>query len=212
MLSYKKILRKILTLSLHLIFPVSCPVCSRPAVIICDDCLKKLFSKQNIIIREFEAMDFRIFSASHYYSDMKNVILEMKYAGCKALCNPLGLETAKLFEPPEVDFLIPVPLHLDSKRTFNQSYEIAKSMGRFWGIKVFDIAKWTTEVPHHAGMNARERISMSNDVFKITKNILGFKVALVDDVCTTGTTLLRLAQVCRDAGAIVTSAYSLASV
>ena len=53
---------------------------------------------------------------------------------------------------------------------------------------------------------------MSNDVFKITKNILGFKVALVDDVCTTGTTLLRLAQVCRDAGAIVTSAYSLASV
>lgn len=210
MLSYKSILKTLFDYSLHLIFPASCPVCSRPAVIICDDCLKKLFSEKNIITRNLE--NFKVFSAARYGDDIKNVILRMKYGGCRALCKPLGIETAKLFERPDIDLLIPVPLHIDSTRYFNQSFEIAKSMGIFWGIKFLDAAKWTSAVAHHAGMSEKERLLMKKDVFKITKNISGLKIALIDDVCTTGTTLLRLAQICKDSGAIVECAYTICSV
>ena len=212
MLSYKSILKTLFNYSLHLIFPVSCPVCSRPAVIICNDCLKKLFSEKNIIVRDFEPGNFKVFSAALYYDDIKKVIVAMKYSGCRALCKYLGTETAKLFKPPEVDLLVPVPLHKDSTRTFNQSSELAKYMGNFWGIKCFEVAQWKNTVSRQAGLSVTDRISMISDVFLITKDITGLKIALVDDVCTTGTTLIRLARACREAGAIVEYAYTVCSV
>ena len=67
-------------------------------------------------------------------------------------------------------------------------------------------------VATRAGMNAQERAKLAKDSFMITGNLDGLRIALIDDVCTTGITLLRLAEVCRDSGAIVKYAYTLATV
>ena len=47
--------------------------------------------------------------------------------------------------------------------------------------------------------------------FRFTKDIRGLRVALVDDVCTTGYTLIAFAEACRLAGAEVICAYTLSS-
>ena len=119
---------------------------------------------------------------------------------------------AEFFSKPEADFLIPVPLHLKSKRNYNQSLEIAKGMSEIWNIKIFYGAQWAKEIPNRAGLNANERMKLKSDAFTIPKNIKGLKFAIIDDVCTTGMTLLRFSQACENSGGRVIGAYTLATV
>ena len=231
MLSYKSnsktlsILKTLFDYSLHLIFPVNCPVCSKPAVIICDKpCLENLFNKNHveskILSEEKENIEFKVYFTEKYGGDIKNVIVRMKYDGCKTLCKLLGNGAAKVFtekfERPDIDLLIPVPLHSDSTRYFNQSFEIAKAMGNFWGIEVKEAAKWSSGVSHQVGKNAKEREKMPNDAFIIIKKYIpdlkNLNIALVDDVCTTGTTLKKLALAFKKQGVNVKCAYTICAV
>ena len=195
---------------LHFLWPVSCPICERPGVFICDSCIESLFWEESIT-RELE--NLIVYSAAYYHTDIDKIILAFKYSGLKSLCRPIGRVMGKfLRRPEEIDYLLPVPLHINSTRKYNQAYEIARGLGDSWGIKVFQAASWSREIPTRAGMNAQERQKLAKDSFIITSGIKNLRIALVDDVCTTGITLMRLAEVCRDSGAKVDYAYTLATV
>ena len=153
-----------------------------------------------------------IYSASYFYSGMRAIIHRFKYEDAKNLCLPLGCAMSMLFMKPEIDFLIPVPLHINSTRKYNQSYELAKGMSEHWNIKVIEAAEWANEIEHRVGLNAQERMKLKADDFRIIHDVSGLRVSVVDDVCTTGTTLLRLSEALRDHGAIIVCAYALSSV
>ena len=154
-----------------------------------------------------------IYSAAYYHTDINKIILAFKYSGLKSLCRPIGRAMGEfLTRPDDIDYLLPVPLHLNSSRKYNQAYELARGLADSWNIKILDSARWSREVATRAGMNAQERAKLAKDSFMITGNLDGLRIALVDDVCTTGITLMRLAEVCRDSGAIVKYAYTLATV
>ena len=153
-----------------------------------------------------------IYSASYFYSGMRAIIHRFKYEDAKNLCLPLGCAMSMLFMKPEIDFLIPVPLHINSTRKYNQSYELAKGMSEHWNIKVIEAAEWANEIEHRVGLNAEERMKLKADDFRIIHDVSGLRVSVVDDVCTTGTTLLRLSEALRDHGAIIVCAYALSSV
>ncbi len=59
-------------------------------------------------------------------------------------------------------------------------------------------------------LNAAERLALSDDAFKIIADVKNKNVVLIDDVITTGTTLLKLKQALEKSGANVLSAYTLA--
>ena len=194
---------------LHLFFPSSCPVCGKPAVIICDECIKYLF-EEKILTRKIENLEIN--SASWYHTAIKELISDFKYSGARALCQPIGRAMAEFFDRPEIDYLVPVPLHLKSKRNYNQSLEIAKGMSDFWHIRIFNGCEWAYVMPSRAGLSAEERMNLKSDAFIVPKNIKGLKIAIVDDVCTTGMTLLKFSQACEEKGARVIYAYSLATI
>ena len=200
---------EIIKIFAHFIWPVSCPVCGRPSEIICPECVKKLFVEE-IITKKLENLEIN--SASWYHTDINKIIASFKYAGYKALCRPLGRAMGEFFPKPKVDYLLPVPLHLKSKRNYNQALELAEGMGEIWRIKIFHGAKWSRVMPNRAGLNAEERMKLKSDAFIIPKNIHGLKIAIIDDVCTTGVTLLRFAQACEHKGAHIIGAYTLATV
>ncbi len=210
-------MRNILVFLLHMLFPESCVICLSPGFAICDDCLDEIFSEHSERIRDekFGSKFMRIYSANPYDDGLKDAVVAMKYPGYRNLCEPLGRAAAKKFSGLQVvkpvDYLVPVPLHLNSERDFNQSLDIAEAMGKFLGIKVLDAACWARNLPQRASLSMSERFEMPIDSFKILKDISGLRIALVDDVCTTGTTLLRLARACEDAGAEVVCAYTLCS-
>ncbi len=171
--------------------------------------LKLLFESEPI---ERKLNHLTIYSASYFYSGMRGIIHRFKYEGAKNLCLPLGRAMSMLFTKPEIDLLIPVPLHINSTRNYNQSYELAKGMSELWNIKAIEAAEWAKEIEHRVGLNANERMKLKAEDFRIIRDVHGLRVSIIDDVCTTGATLLRLSEALEGAGAIVVCAYALSVV
>ncbi len=143
---------------------------------------------------------------------MREVIHRLKYGRYSLLGRQLGCAAAGRFERPDVDVLIPVPLHVGSPRRYNQAEEIALGMGRAWGIKVLNAARWARRTKTRAGLSRKERGELSSDVFEVSEGSSGLRAAIVDDVCTTGITLSRLYESCENAGIHVVCAYAVSHV
>jgi predicted amidophosphoribosyltransferase len=138
---------------------------------------------------------------------MRDVILRLKYGGLKACGVLLGRGLGECFENPGLDALVPVPLHLDSPRRYNQTEEIALGLGDVWGVPVWRAARWRSRSKTQESKGAAARRALSSDAFEIDESVKGLRLALVDDVCTTGSTLARMAEACRLKGARVVGAF-----
>lgn len=198
----------------HMIWPVSCPVCGMAGCVLCDACLRSLARIPlprclwcgETIPCHTHGGDAKIRAGFFYEGVMREIILMLKHGGYKALGIRLGRGMAKILARPEADVLVPVPLHDESRRRYNQAEEIAFGLGAVWGIEVREAAYWTRKVDTRTGMTGKERAALPPDAFGC-EGVEGRRIALVDDVCTTGTTLARLGLACRAAGASVIGAF-----
>ncbi len=105
------------------------------------------------------------------------------------------------------DLLIPVPLHWQKRfaRGFNQSEIITRELSRQLNIKhCRGAVKRVINTPaqHHLSRKERQRIPHNTFVAgRASKILQGTRVALVDDVLTTGSTAQALSQTLLKAGA-----------
>jgi ComF family protein len=110
--------------------------------------------------------------------------------------------------------LIPVPLHglRLFRRGFNQSYEIARYLGKTLGIPLFARElRRTRRTRSQSGLDAAGRRGNLKNAFGWRGGSLeGMHVALVDDVMTTGATLAECARVLHRAGAARVDAWVVA--
>ena len=211
---------------LHMLWPVSCELCGRPGEKLCESCVSFIREKEiedsnakgfykiftdDIITRHLD--NVTVYSALPYHNDsVKRVIHRFKEDGRKDMGRPLGVCMAKSFGNTEADCVIPAPLRMNSERRYNQTRELAEGMCRYWHIPLLDVAERTRERPHQMGLKAHERRNnIAPDDFRFTSDIRGLRVAIVDDVCTTGYTLMAFAEACRREGAEVICAYTLSS-
>ena len=105
---------------------------------------------------------------------------------------------------PEVDVIVPMPLHRRrlAERGFNQALEIARGVARRLRkplepqgvLRVRDTAPQT-------GLPYEERAKNVRGAFQCKLDLSGTRVAVVDDVMTTGSTLNEVARVLKLAGA-----------
>ena len=219
--------RKLAEYFLHIIWPSSCEICGRIGESPCDSCraeirrreieaarargFDRVFTK-DIITRHLE--NVTVYSSLYYHDEsVKKVIHMFKEEGRKEIGHPLGVCMAKSFGETEADYIMPAPLRMNSERMYNQTLELAKGMCDYWGVELLDVSERTRERPHQMSLGARDRKNnIAPDDFRFTRDIRGLRVALVDDVCTTGYTLIAFAEACRLAGAEVICAYTLSSV
>ena len=98
--------------------------------------------------------------------------------------------------------LIPVPLAYWKavKRGYNQSYELAKRVGRQLDIRVAANAVARRPGPSQRDLSRTERRRLKLRTFRIRRPIRAIHVAIIDDVMTTGTTVSTLAKVLRASG------------
>jgi ComF family protein len=110
-----------------------------------------------------------------------------------------------------IDALVPVPLHprRHRERGFNQADVIARRLGRRVGIPVLDVVDRITDTTTQATIHARAgRMANLRHAFAVTRPavIRGKHVMVIDDVLTTGATLVSIARALKSAAPAALSA------
>ncbi|MBC7191315.1 MAG: ComF family protein [Marinobacter sp.] len=152
-----------------------------------------------------------------YQFPVDRMISRYKYHGQTAFARPLlRLFCAQLDElmadSPTPDVIIPAPMdgQRQRRRGFNQAEDIAREAGRATGVPVnTDLVLRTRAVNTQRGLSRRERMANLAGVFSARTDIPA-RVAIVDDVVTTGATTRQLARVLREAGAQEIQVWALA--
>jgi ComF family protein len=158
-------------------------------------------------------------SAVLYDEGSRGLILRFKHGGrfdgAPAYAGWMARAAADLL--PEVDLIVPVPLHRWRlmRRGYNQAALLARHLGRLSSKPVgVDLLRRTRATPSLGGHTARQRHRLLKGVFSVRPGteIKGKRVLLVDDVLTSGATLEELARVLKRAGAGAVDAVTLARV
>ena len=129
------------------------------------------------------------------------LVQALKFRGELALSSLLGKLLADRIARETVDRLIAVPLSPARLRDrgYNQSVEIARHV---MPAKLdVDTCVRTREAAPQMGLPFDERRRNVRGAFQCTRSLLGERIAVVDDVMTTGATLDELASTLKHAGA-----------
>jgi ComF family protein len=142
-----------------------------------------------------------------YAYPLDHLIQRLKFANhvaCGRVCGTLVgrvlLERNVVL--PEV--IIPVPLGLRRyrHRGYNQAHEIARAISRVVGVPVrSDFMKRVRETSEQVGLKRKERRRNVRGAFELARKLTAKRIAIVDDVVTTGSTVNEIARVLRRAGA-----------
>ncbi|HET8849236.1 MAG TPA: ComF family protein [Marinobacter sp.] len=110
------------------------------------------------------------------------------------------------------DLLIPAPMHWQRRwsRGFNQAQDIAEHLGGHLDIPVASaLLRRRKKVSAQRGLDRHQRLANLAGVFEVTGPVPA-RVAIIDDVVTTGATARRMAEVLRVAGARDIQVWALA--
>jgi ComF family protein len=112
-------------------------------------------------------------------------------------------ERIRDLDPPRPQVLVPVPLHPARQRMrgYNQSLEIARVVGRELDLPIdHESCARIQSTPPQTGLAERERRRNLRGAFALARPIAWTRVAVIDDVVTTGTTVAELSRLLRKAG------------
>ncbi|MDD5329921.1 MAG: ComF family protein [Sulfuricella sp.] len=181
-----------------------CPICALPALDghVCGSCL-----------RHPPAFGHTL-AAFSYGFPIDRLLQAFKYAGSLALAEALAEPLAHLAaKHPKPELLLPMPLHPArlKERGFNQALEIARPISRRLDIPLAaDACRRTRDTPSQAGLKWQQRRGNVRGAFACDLDLTGKKVAILDDVMTTGSTLDELSRVLLKRGAAEVSAWVVA--
>lgn len=173
----------------------SCPRCAMPSpgAQVCGTCL-----------RDAPAFD-RTVALWRYAPNADRLVHAFKYRGRLALALFLASELALRIDAlPAVDVIVPMPLARErlAERGFNQAHEVAKRLGRLTRIPVAARAvRRTRETADQTGLDPEARARNVRGAFSCDIALDGRRIAVVDDVMTTGASLGELARLLKRAGA-----------
>lgn len=149
----------------------------------------------------------RIFAAARYASSplFPKAVHTFKYGRIPGLHEDLGrmiADNAPAVDSEDFPVLCPVPLHWTRKfeRGFNQSELLANVIGRELGFPVHSILRRVRRTGHQAWREREDRAAALKDAFSARGSDIPPFVILVDDLCTSGTTLNECAGVLKKAG------------
>lgn len=159
----------------------------------------------------------RCYAPFEYGHPLDHLVHSLKYrrqlAVARVLGTLLGQRIAALGLAQGIDLMIPVPLHpaRHAERGFNQSAEIAGWAARQASCPVdASLVVRNRDTRPQVGLAAEERRSNVSGAFAVTGAVRGLRVAVLDDVVTTGGTLCDLARALSLAGARTVDGWCVA--
>jgi ComF family protein len=181
-----------------------CPVCAMPTPggAVCGHCLAQppLFTHTRAVFG--------------YAFPLDRLIQGMKYREQLALAHAFAEKMVQVIERHSLpDCVIAMPLHPAKlrERGFNQSLLLASTVSRKLGLRLLTHAcQRIRDTPPQSALPWKARKKNVRNAFSCQMDLAGKRVALVDDVLTTGASLNALAGAVSKAGAIEVSAWVVA--
>ena len=202
---------KLLDTILDLLFPPKCPFCGKVQETrgICPSCEKALpWIEGEQDLKSLPGGS--VCAAPLWYEDLaRDGLLRFKFQGVSAAAEPLGALIAQCAAEHfsgEFDVVtwVPVSRRRLRKRGYDQAQLLAAGACRLWGVKPERLLRKITNNPAQSGLTEaaarRANVLGVYEAIDVDK-IRGRRVLLVDDICTTGSTLSECARTLRDAGA-----------
>lgn len=195
---------------LQLFYPSRCPICD--AIIFhsdrfCSGCRDKLTEYKG----NFQVKAASSFTAAFIYDEnVLPAISLLKNGICGNADYALGEELADLLNSngvsEKIDIIIPVPVHFSTKakRTYNQSELIAKIVSDALELPICtDVIIKNRITDDQKKLNRISRtINLKNAFTVVLPELIKEKeVLLIDDICTTGSTLAELTSLMLENGA-----------
>jgi len=201
---------------LNLFFPETCIGCSTnlrySEKILCTQCLldlpriypktKQLNPLEDLLVGQF---NFEFAHALFHYTKDKTyskLLYNLKYNNRPDIGVYLGellaVQIEEMHKNNSVDCIVPVPLHSKRlhKRGYNQSEEIAKGISNVLSIpiKTNDVLR-KVHTQTQTSKSREERLNNVANIFAISNNstLESKHVLLIDDVITTGATIISCA-------------------
>jgi competence protein ComFC len=147
-------------------------------------------------------------SLYEYNDSLKEFIGRFKFRGDYILAKFFNASLNKAVKELKYDLLVPVPLSEERlyERGFNQSEALINEAG----LTPTLVLK-RTHTEKQSKKSRGERIHLE-DIFKIIEgvDVVGKRVVLVDDIYTTGSTLIHAGKVLKQQGALAVSAITVA--
>jgi len=154
----------------------------------------------------------RVEAVFAYRFPVDGLIRACKYGGRLALAGLLGEQLARSVTR-DVDAIVPMPLAPGrlAERGFNQAVEIAHTVADRTGIPLLrNACRKVLDTAPQAALPWIERARNIRRAFVCDADLRGKRIAVVDDVLTTGATMNELARVLRRAGAIEVTGWVVA--
>ncbi|MFN4196757.1 MAG: ComF family protein [Caldimicrobium sp.] len=186
--------------------PIAKSYCNRCGTLLSESLLN-FFSNETLIYCSFcekQKLPYdKVFIGFLYKDPIKKLLYKAKFSDEFSIAYHLGKLLRKVcsINLDEYDLISPIPLSIKRQRQrgYNQSLLI---LWGYVGIKKFPQS--LTRVKHtkpQSFLDSKERWENIKDAFQCTENLNGKRVLLLDDVMTTGATLIEASSILKKAGA-----------
>lgn len=138
-----------------------------------------------------------VFSFGKYDKELKTLIRKLKYSGKKSVAKTISelihkyWLTVPLYTKSAT--VVPIPLHFTRKlkRGYNQSELVAKAFAEISGYRLnLKLLKRPVRTKPLYNLSKEQRLKEMSGVFNCDpKHYSGEPVIIIDDICTSGTTL-----------------------
>ena len=219
----------------HLLFPPRCIICKEylkpdTAILFCSDCLKRLpyLPAEHCPVCGrvtpsgaalcFDCHNHRPAFRSHrsivfYTKEIRQAILLFKFYHKRHYAIPMGsLMSSYLSQSYDLITAVPISKRRYRERGYNQSRLLAEQIERLRGIPYAETLKKIKNTPPQSKLNHRKRQENIKNAFSAIQpeTLVGKRILLIDDICTTGATLNECARVLMKAGAAYVDALTFA--
>jgi len=196
--------------TLNILFPPKCAFCGKimdtAASGICPACEKDLpYRPEGKILQKVGGFDCAV--TFYYEGSVKEGIRALKFRNKPARAAVFGAFLARTAAEHlggrfDTVTFVPVSFLRNFKRGYDQSRLLAEAAARVWGVKARKtLVKIRNNPPQSSVKTPAERRANALGSYRSCADVRGKRLLLIDDVCTSGSTMAECARTLMEAGA-----------
>ena len=205
---------------LDLIFTPRCVECGDEGAYMCPACLSAVEPEREPFEIGAGGNGIEARAVYRFEGAARKAVHQLKYQGVTALAPPLGrlmagrLARAGAEAGSAPALIVPVPLHRSRlrERGYNQAELLAREVSRRTGTPFAArfLSRTASAPPQAQSRSVEDRLAAVRGAFRAAHEAEAASVLLIDDVCTTGSTLAACADALFQAGAARVTALTFA--